>query len=380
MAADTGQGPAVLVVGAGDLGLRVCRGLACGRTPMRLRLAGRNVDDTERKANLVRFTALQLGHTHEVDAVAADLDDVSRLAETIAEFDPDIVFMAATRQSWRVLTELPRAAFERLDAANFGPWLAMHLDPVHRLMTAVRDAGSRAVVVNAAFPDAVHPVLAKADLSPDVGIGNVANMVPALTLAAAERLGRPVSEVRTRFVAHHFVTHRVPRYGDSGGAAMSLTFTCDGRDVTGEVDIDAVLSALTTRYRRTGGTAGQMLTAASALSVLEPLVSGRSATAHAPGLDGLPGGYPVRVEDRKILVDLPPGMDLDEAAAINEHGQRFDGIDRIDPDGRAWFTEESVDIMRRELSFDRHSVHWSEARECADELADRFATHRRSLR
>jgi len=38
-------------------------------------------------------------------------------------------------------------------------------------------------------------------------------------------------------------------------------------------------------------------------------------------------------------VTLPPDLNLEEAVRINEEGQRFDGIERIDEDGTVHFTE-----------------------------------------
>ncbi|MCC8242812.1 hypothetical protein [Saccharothrix luteola] len=366
----------VMVLGAGDLGRRVFHELAHGPADRHVRLVGRDEDATLRAANLTRFSSLQRGFGASVDYATTDLHDVERTAERIAAFDPDVLFLAASFQSWWVITTLPGDAFKRLYAANYGPWLPMHLVPVHKAMRAVRLADSRAVVVNAAYPDAVHPVLNAVGLSPDVGIGNVANNVPGIRVAAADRLGVPVREVDVRLVAHHYVSHRLSRAGDSGPARMGLAIAHDGVDVTDRLDVASLLKSLPLEYRRTGGMPGQAMTAASGLSLLEPLADRRTALVHAPGPGGLTGGYPVEVADGRIRTALPDSIPPEEAAAINLSGQVQDGITSIEPDGTVHFEPSTMAVLTAELGYECHSMPLAEAEGRAVEIAERFEAYR----
>jgi hypothetical protein len=82
------------------------------------------------------------------------------------------------------------------------------------------------------------------------------------------------------------------------------------------------------------------ITAASALPVLEALLPGAAPlrwSTPAPG--GLPGGYPVRIADGAVALDLPAGVSEADAIAYNEHVGRGDGIERIDDDGTVHFTD-----------------------------------------
>ncbi|MGW1376193.1 hypothetical protein ACWD6P_18250 [Streptomyces sp. NPDC002446] len=63
----------------------------------------------------------------------------------------------------------------------------------------------------------------------------------------------------------------------------------------------------------------------------------------APG--GLPGGYPVRITDRSVSLDLPSGLTQDEAVAYNERMGRADGVERIDTDGTVHFTEATHEAL-----------------------------------
>jgi hypothetical protein len=193
--------------------------LSCWRAPgsWRFIAVGKTPDRLVRKANIALFGAAQQGYYPRVEHAVADLNRIDQTAETIYRYKPEIIFNAATLQSWWVINALPREVFERLDRARYGPWLPMHLTLVHKLMQAVKQTGLDVRVINAAFPDAVHPVLQKVHLAPTVGIGNVANPIPALRCACAAYLGRPMRDVQLFFVAHHFVSHYLPRFGNAGG-------------------------------------------------------------------------------------------------------------------------------------------------------------------
>ncbi|MEU3372754.1 hypothetical protein ACFYM2_01960 [Streptomyces sp. NPDC006711] len=366
----------IMVLGAGDIGRRAFHELAHSAADRQVQLVGRDEEVVLRAANLTRFCAVQRGYAPTVSHAVTDLTDVARTAERIAAFAPDIIFLAASYQSWWVISTLEPAAFQRVYAANYGPWLPMHLVPVMKAMEAVRLSGTQAVVVNAAYPDAVHPALAAIGLSPDIGIGNVANNVPGITAAVADELGRSTADVDVRLVAHHYVSHRLSRHGNSGPAAMGLGIRVDGRDITAELDVEALLNRLPGQYRRTGGMPGQTMTAASALSVLEPLADGRDAIVHAPGAGGALGGFPVAIEGGKFRPALPDGMTEEEAHAINVSGQIQDGISEIRPDGTVVFEPAAMAIMTKELGYECPEMKLSEAEGRAQEIGERFAAYR----
>ena len=364
--------PTIMIVGPGDLSCNVLNLLACDPATNRLVLAGRDVETARRRANLVRFAAHNLGHAPEITAVGLDLDDIDATAATLAEVRPDIVFMGASLQSWRVITSLPKAVFEKLDDAQFGPWLPMHLTLNHKLMRAVASSGIKTRVVNAAFPDAVGPVLAKVGLAPTIGIGNVANIIPALTHGVAHVTGRDVADVELRLVAQHYFSHYVPRFGIAGRGAYHLAARINGRKFEGELDHAAVFAQLDGRLKRIGGVAGQFLTAASAVRVLRAMATDSGILAHAPAPGGLPGGYPVRVYRDSVLLDLDESLERADAIRINEECQRADGIERIEDDGAVVFTEPEMAIMKSMLGYECRRMALADAPAWAEELAAKY--------
>lgn len=362
-----------MIVGLGDLAGLVLNLLVQAPGVGGIVLASRNVAELERRRNLALLVGAQLGHYPEIGIEALDLFDADRTAEILDRVRPDVLLNTATLQSWRMITYLPAAVFRELDEAQFGPWLPMHLPLVHQLMRAVRAVpGYAPTVVNAAFPDAVGPVLRAAGLAPTVGIGNVANLLPALRGAVGLLLDAPLRDVRVSLTTQHYVSHRVPAAGDSGGAPYHARAYLGERDVSDAIDFEQAFALVRSRFQRTGGAFRQLITAASAVSVLQPLLSGEAADAHAPAPDGLPGGYPVRVSPSGVALALPPGLTTAEAIALNEACQRFDGIEAIAADGSVTFAAAQMDVMKRLLGYECRVMRLDEAHDRAIELARKY--------
>lgn len=370
----------ILIAGCGVLGGAVLDFLSQSEGNYQIFVGAKDADKLAQRVNLARYTALNLGRTPSIEAVRLDLMDVDRTAESIATIHPDIIFNATTLHSWWVITRLPSAAFQRLDKARGGVWTPMHLVLTRRLMKAVRRADAAGVVVNASYPDVVNAALAGEGLAPTVGIGNIANAVPGVRLAAAHLLQSGVDEIDIRFVAHHYLSYRMPSTGGTDGAPYHLTVLHGGREVpTDRLDHNEIFSLVAGRFRRIKGLAGQSVTASSATAVLRAIADDSGRVVHAPGPLGLVGGYPVHVARSSVSVALPSGLSLDAAVEINRACQKFDGIEDVDAAGTVHFTSEAAGVMREELGYDCEHLPLDECEERADELARKFAEYRRRV-
>lgn len=362
----------ILIVGLGNLGGHVLDLLTKHESQHEIVVAGRNETLLNQRINLALFCAAQQNLFPKVSYKIMDLNNIEQSAETLKEINPDVVFSTATLQSWRIITQLPKEVFADLDQAEFGPWLPMHLVPVHKLMQAVKMSGIKSIVVNAAFPDAVNTVLAKVGLAPTVGIGNVANILPAFKYSSASEINSSPEYIELRLIAQHYLSHRIPRSGDAGGCAYHLSVLHKGEDISDSINHDQMFKKLTSRFKRIGGIDGQALTAASALSVLSTVLNDKKEVVHAPGINGLPGGYPVKFDGHNFSLDLPAKVSLEEAIKINEIGLKFDGITAIDEEGTAHFCEKSMEIMQNMLGYHCKKMRLDEAEEAAKELKTKY--------
>ncbi|WFR97818.1 hypothetical protein [Rhizobium tumorigenes] len=372
--AQTKRRSKILIIGQGVLGGDVLDFLLQSGADIEIAVGARNGDKALHRVNLARYTAMNLGFSPPVEIYPIDLMNIEATAERLSQIRPDIIFNAATMHSWWVITKLPPDAFRRLDEGRGGIWTPMHQVLIRRLMKAVRLADSKAVVVNASYPDVVNATLAAEGLAPAVGIGNIANAVPGIRLAAASMLALPPVSIDVRFFAHHYLSYRMPSTGGTDGAPYHLSIYADGLEVPREaIDHAKLFSLVAGRFRRVKGLAGQSVTASSATAMLLALVRRKGEVVHAPGPLGLVGGYPVRVSADGLLVDLPAGLTLNEAIAINRECQRYDGIERVDDDGTVHFTDVAADVLKGVLGFELRSYPPQECEARAVELAARFA-------
>jgi NAD(P)-dependent dehydrogenase (short-subunit alcohol dehydrogenase family) len=364
----------ILFVGAGNLCKQILQIMVPGNG-FHFFVAGRSLEKTTRLCNLIELATLQLGTVASIKPVEMDVSDIARTSETLAQIKPDIVVNCASLQSWRVITELPKAFFDVLDQAQLGPWLPMHLVPAYHLMRAIKHSGIKTLTVNTAFPDAVNPVLDKAGLAPDVGIGNVANLIPATRMAIARFASCTPDQVQVKLIAQHYFSHCVPRNGLPREAQYNLSYRVNGADWTGQLKDADIFYLARTQFRRLGGVDGQFLTAASAVMVISNLFSLGEVEVHAPGPHGLPGGYPIRVGMGQILLSLPYGVLRADAIEINKRCQRQDGIELIKADATVKFELEQMSIMEAQLGFSMPEMKLQDVNDWAVELGCKYKAY-----
>ncbi len=363
----------ILFVGLGNLGSQVFDlFLLRAARDQKFLVAGRNLEYLRQRTSLTAYAAMQLGFSPEVDCASMDVRNVDQTAQTIRSFKPDLIFSSVTVQPSSAISKLPKPLFEKLATAGPGPWLPLTLVLVYKLMQAVKQTGLDIQVLNGAAPDNAGSVLRRVGLAPTTGIGNLANLVPAIRKAIALKLDRPMEQVQILFIGHNQVAHSLRTRGVPGEAPYHLTALANGEDVTRLLDLQAIFVTLpaTLRHEYT-----QLLSAASAAAVFDAITARTSTPIHAPGPNGLPGAYPIRVGEKGIEVVLPQGMTLEQAIHINEEGQRLDGIERIESDGTVYFAERNMAILKETLGYECRRMPLSDVEQRADELRARFLEH-----
>lgn len=359
----------ILFVGLGNLGSQVFDlfALRASREDQVL-VGGRNLEYLQERTRWTAAAAFQLGTPITVGVTALDVWNIDQTAETIATFQPDVVFSSVTTLPSAIIEALPSPFFHKLAQARGGPWLPTTLVLVYRLMQAIKQTGVAPIVLNGGTPDNSHEVLGKVGLAPTSGIGNLALTVPAIKQAVASQLAAPVDQVEVLFFAHSAVVQSL-RKGTTGGGPCSLTVSVQKEEVTERIDLPALFRQLpqTLQHEYT-----QLLTAASTVAVLEALLTGLPPVVHAPGPNGLPGGYPLRRGKQGLEVILPAGLTLEEAVGINQGGQRLDGIERIDDDGTVSFAEQNMAILQETLGYTCRRMPLSEVEEWANELRAKY--------
>jgi hypothetical protein len=364
--------PTVLIIGLGDLGATILELLAREPNGPRIVVASRNRERGISRTNLARLGAMAQGCRPQISFEQADLTDRDSVWRLVERETPDVVLGTATLQTWWLPDLLAEEAARPIKDAGFGIWLPVHLTLTMKLMEKLRDVGYRGRTITAPFPDVINCVLDRIGLAPTSGIGNLDEVVPKIRLLAAQRLGVPLEGVRVFLVAHHALE------GAAFGEPMPerppyyLRIEHGGQDVTDRVGGHELLFA---PYPIPPGRAIHFLTAGSAVRLIRALLSDAGELLHAPAPNGLPGGYPVIASSTGVQPAPLEALSLDEAISINERSHRFDGVERIEPDGTVVFVERGVALMREAIGYDCPRLRPDESEGRALELMARFSEY-----
>jgi hypothetical protein len=239
-------------------------------------------------------------------------------------------------------------------------------------MQAVKKSGIQTQVANSAVPDIVNPALSKIGLCPTIGTGNIENIAYALRLVAAKMFGVSMRSVTLYLVAPVNFSYHVSRFGHDGGVPYYLKLIIDHVDVTPKIDRRKFFANILRTGRRPVGMQAYPIAAASACKIILGILFDTKELCHAPGPNGLPGGYPVKVSANRVEIFLPEDLTLDEAIRINKEGVTFDGIESIEEDGTVVLTDKVASQVKKLLNFDCKTYKVQDCEAQAEQLREIF--------
>ncbi len=361
----------VLIIGsAGSVGHDMMYLIAAMRPEIKVVGADVNEEKGRQEIEESLHIAHNLGNYPDLGFRKMNLFDIPGTAEVLKETRPKVICNLASLGSWWVTRLLPVEVYEKI--CPIGPWLPNHLTLAHKLMQAVERSGIETRVVNGAYPDLTNVVLGKIGLVPTCGGGNMDLGVSRVRRIVAGEMRVPVRSVMVYGVGHHG-----SYYTAKMGGPYWLRIIVDGEDVSERFPNERITRlyqagswAVTSQYR--GPLVDQMRTASSFLKhVLALYYDTKEVYPCVVAPNGLPGGYPARLDADGAEVVLP-GISLEEAVEINEAGGRIDGIERVEDDGTVVFVEENVRLMREVVGYECEELRVSEAEERAKELNEKL--------
>jgi hypothetical protein len=371
--------PTVIVCGMGALGLHTVINLA--NFPGVKIIAGDiNEDYGSRGVNLARELAHTRGSSYpDLEFVKMDLRDVDGMTKILEKYSPDIVCQTACTFSWYMLYQLPPVMKTKLDEQMAWIYHLMVLLP-YKLALAMKQAGliGKVPYVQTSFPDVDNVVFHNLGMTPTCGVGNTGNVISRIRVGAARRLGEPVRDVEVLAVFAHRIAINCIARKTFKGMPCYVKVSLRGEDVTDRVGLDETWREMPPIiYGREGS---GFMGGESAARLIRGLLYDTNDIMHVPGPNGLPGGYPVRVNCKGVEVILPKGLTMDEALRINREGNRLEGVDSIGADGTVTFTDEFNNMTKELLGFDCKSVKIREVEERAKELSRIFSKQLESFK
>jgi len=360
----------LMIIGLGELGGIVLEFLARVPNITKVITADFNEDYGVRKTNTALMGASYMNLYPNIEFRRIDLNNIEETAKTIKEVNPRIIYNATTLQSWWVIDALPKEVHKKIykDFCGLGPWVPMHLLLVYKLMQAVKTSGVSSLVINSSFPDLVNPILAKVGLGPNVGIGNIDLITVPWRKVVSEMLNAPMRSVQVYIFGHHYSSYNLGRTGTGLDAPYYIKIMVEDKDVTKNFDIKILAKEIPKRAKRTTGTQINWVVASSAVRIILGILNDTNEITHAPGPEGLVGGYPVRLNREGAKVFLPEGVSRERAIQINEEAQKWDGIEKIEEDGTVVFTNEAYSTFKNLLGYDCKKMKVEETEERVKEL------------
>ncbi|MET9858951.1 hypothetical protein ABZY93_06420 [Streptomyces smyrnaeus] len=313
------SGQSLLVLGAGSLARAICYAFATvGTTQSTVTVASRTPSRAADVCYVAEVRAALAGTSIGFRPQCIRHYSADDLLPLLEEQAPAVVVNCASPQSpWERISS-PSAWTDLIATAGFGMTLPLQAAIPIEAGNALLRAHSDALFVNASFPDAVNPLLRHLNLPVFCGIGNVALLEASLR----QELGLGQGE-QLRVLGHHWHLHPPP-----SAAEEALAWR-------GGVRIENVRELLA-RQRETARQELNVVNGHVTALLLDALLTRREVRMNLPGPHGLPGGYPVRVHDRRVLLDLPRGWTRERAAEANQRWGRHDGV-VVDESGKVSF-------------------------------------------
>ena len=372
---ETREQEKIMIVGVGELGGIVLEYLCRIPGICNIVTADANEDWGSRKTNSAILGASYMGLYPDIKFHHIDLLNLDKTSELLRKINPTVIYNGTTLQSWWVVNELPPDVNAKLykHRVGLGAWTAMHLALTAKLMKAVNMAGINTHVVNTSFPDVTNPSLSRIGLAPTVGIGNMDLVVPYIKKTASEILNAPMINIDVEFIAHHYHAYNWCRGGTGYEAPHHLRVYVGKHDVTDQLgDMKKFISELPKHAMRPAGRHGQFLVAASSLKNIMAIFNDTGELTHAPGPQGLEGGYPVRLSRKGAEVIPPKGMTLKEARNLMLEAQQYDGIQEILDNGDIVLTDEAHATFKEMLNYNYKVLTIEDSFEQARELRIKF--------
>lgn len=358
----------VMMFGIGSLGGWVLEFLARSPGVSTIITCDRQEGLSSMKTECAAIGAGQEGYSKVIKFEKCDVNDTDATAALIRKYNPSVIYSAMTLLAWADWNPISRAMGARFEKALVC-LLPAQVVLVAKLMQAVKKAGSSAAVINNSYPDCVNRVLWLNGLGPLVGGGNLDINVGEVRrkLSVAENV--PMGEVTVYLIAGHAIVSQ----GTRTGMPFFFKAMAGDRNITPKYDVHALLSD--SLFRATPADQARWVNepyiAASAVRNIKAIINDTNEFAHAPGPNGLPGGYPIRIGAKAVELALPREVTIEQAVKINLDGLKYDGVEEIKEDGTVVLTKEAYDTGEELYGLGLREYRFADLEDIAKELVAR---------
>lgn len=323
----------VLLCGTGSFAARIAFDLASTtRNPMRVVIAGRNAARRDWLVTASNARAKIFNQPVRFSGFDVDLLAPGGAVRVIEELRPPLVVQAASAQTSSVIAQHDNRWAALVREGGLSATALAQTAVSLRVAEAMTASGQGGALINCSFPDVVNEIIAAAGHRVLCGFGNV-GILSNVFAAALD-----IDTARIKVLSHYqnLAAFRAPAAERSGRTARVWI---DGVEIA---DVFAKFADVKLTPEPVIDISG-----ATGVPVIQALVDGSEWRGHLPGPAGRPGGYPVRVRDRQIALDLPGMLSEQEAVDWNRSFEQTNGL-IVDAGGSIRFTGRLAELLHDE--------------------------------
>ena len=313
----------ILISGTGSFAARIAFDIAAvAAEPAEVIIAGRNRGRldwlrTAANARAAMFGSKARFSAHPVDLLAPDASDT-----LLAATNPHILVQAASIQTSQVIAQSGNAWTRLVAEGGLSATAVFQALISSRVAAAISRRGAPVTLLNCGFPDVVNGMITALGHQVACGMGNIAILSNVFAGSASVPRGAKVE------VLAHYQNLAAWRRAPSARGGRAPRVWIDGQEVE---DVFARFADIQLTPEPVIEISG-----ASGVPLVLAMAAGRPWSGHVPGPNGLPGGYPVKLVDGRLELDLPAGVGRDEAIAWNESFEQENGLS-VSPGGDVVF-------------------------------------------
>lgn len=302
----------VLITGTGLFAGRIALDIAAtAKHPVSVVIAGRNEDRLSWLETAGNARAAMFGAPARFRAERSDLLTEGAADRLLDQLSPGLVVQAASIQTSTVISDSGSRWAGLVAEGGLSATAVFQALLSARMAAAISRRAPGTPLINCAFPDVVNGMITAMGHAVLCGTGNVAILSNVFQGAP----GRPEGDLKV--IAHYQCLapwRRAP--ADRNGPAPRVFV--DDREIADPF--------ATFRACRLTPEPAIEISGASGVTLILALAAGRDWRGHAPGPNGLPGGYPVELSGGELSLDLPAGVSEAEAVAWNDAFERAKGL------------------------------------------------------
>ena len=309
----------ILITGSGAFAARILFDLAAtAQTPTHIAVAGRNTQRLAWLETASRARAQMFGRPVSINTHVVDLDAPDEIAQVLTKLRPSVILQAASLQPGSVISAQGNAWSKLVAAGGLSASAVFQAMLSARVARVCVDALPNVHFVNACFPDVANSLIAATGLPITCGIGNIQIL--------AHAFGGVLPHTHNLKVLAHYQNLAAWRRSSTERQGAGARVWLDGVEIA---DVYSTFGGVQLTPEPVIDISG-----AAATPLLLALAHRLDWQGHAPGPEGLPGGYPVRSSAGRLALDLPSGLTREAAVRWNLAHEEASGL-VVDSHGRA---------------------------------------------